>query len=393
MARYTVGQFVRPFKDLPIADPDDTIGQVLEFVTSSHQPVYVFDNNEYLGLVTPYQALYRNFNTPYQKKVSTSLSTPPRLFEHDTLYSALQAMLHTRLYQLPVLTKKEELIGVINLREIMQTLSSDRVVMEFLSECIDVKKPITHSHEGTVEDIYNTLQQKDVSRIVLLDDTGKVNGIVGRSDIQTAFIRPNLRQRFRGIDGRIKENMFDSEETYRDDDPIARYSSKVVFTLPDVTPKNEILSHLISSDYKSVVLVNQINEPIGFLSLRDVLHCLATIDPGLDIPIVFEKPCDHVTQEDVDFAYDKIVKLIKKLQKIRPIEKVEITVNEQKYPDESPAEFTIGIIMNIPGNNVVVSSKNKDYLDCMDSAIELVEKQFIKRAKHNLPNKNAHQYI
>lgn len=382
MAGYTVSQFIEPFENRPTTSPDQTIGQVLEATDSSHKPVYVFDGKKYLGVISAFQSIYHNYHAPHTKKVVSELLHTPTITDDSTLYEAIRSMMDTRLYELPVVDANKKLTGVITIDTILKEIAQDKMISTFITECIEYKEPVVRRHEGTIEDVFHLLREKGISRIVLTDSLGKVNGIISRSDIQIAFFRPVDRQRFRGPAEDSRTTLFDSEEVYREDDPIERYSQKSVFTLSSELPKREIIKQLIESEYRSVVLVDKTQKPVGFLSLRDIIHCLATLEPEVTTPIVFKKPDDTVTDIQVEKAQKKVEHMVKKLSKIKPIEKVEVAVNQQKYANEKVAEFQTRITISMKGQNVMVSAASKEYVDSIQNTISIAEQKFIKNTKH-----------
>ncbi|HRN96674.1 MAG TPA: CBS domain-containing protein [Candidatus Levybacteria bacterium] len=382
MAGYTISQFVTPFTNLPTASPHKTIGQVLESTDSSHKPVYVFDGKKYMGVVSAYQSIYHSAHAPHTKKVISDIMHTPTLTPSSSLHDAIRFMMDTRLYELPVVDKNKEIKGVISLSTILKTLLKDEIIMTFLAECIEYRKPVIRKHEGTVDDVFHLLRDKNVSRVILTDKRGKVNGIVTRSDIQIAFLRPIEKQRFRRPTEDSKNTRFSSEEKYREDEPIERFSQKVVFTVPEDTPKRLILQQLIESDYNSVVIVDRLEKPVGFLSVRDIVHCLATLEPNITTPIIFEKPDSSVSNVHVEKAQKKIEQLIRKLSKIQPIEKVEVAVNEQKFSNKKIAEFQTRITISMKGQDVMVSGSSKDYMSSIQNTLSIAEQKFIKNTKH-----------
>ena len=384
MASYTTSQFIQPFDNKPTASPDQTIGQVLEYTYSSHMPIYIFDEKKYIGVVSAYQSFYHNFHTPYTKKVLSELIHTPRLTKHSSLFDVMRSMMDTRLYELPIVDKNDKVIGVVTANDIIKTLAQDDILSTYLIECVDIRTPVTHNTDGTVEDIYHTLRKENVSRIVLTDSFGKVAGIVTRSDIKTAFIRPNLRQRFRGKAEEKKQMMFDPKKNiYCEDDPIARYAKENVETLADDTSKREILQILINSDHNSIVLVNELSMPTGFISTHDIVHCLGSFEIAVDTPIIFEKPNNTAVPELlVEKAQHKLEHMIKKLSKIQPIEKIDVAINEQKFANQKVAEYKTRIVISIKGKNVMTTAESKEYVDSVQNAISQAEQQFIKNTKH-----------
>jgi hypothetical protein len=128
------------------------------------------------------------------------------------------------------------------------------------------------------------------------------------------------------------------------------------------------------------------------ISLRDLVHCLAKFEPEVDTAIVFVKP-DSVSEVTVQKAYNSIEQMIKKLSKITPIEKVQVTVKEQKYATEKVAEFETHILISMKGENVIASSSNKKYLDSLQSPNEIADLRYIHNTKESSHKRTANTAI
>ncbi len=382
MAGYNLTQFVKPFLDRPTANPNQTIGQVLEYTDSSHKPIYVFENNKFMGIVSAYQSLYHSYHAPYTKKVISEFKQTPQLTARSSLYEVIRAMRDTRLYELPIFDSSKNIQGIVTADDIMRAIIDDEIISTYLVDCIETKKAVSRPHKGTIKDVFHLLRTKGISRVVLTDSNGKVDGIISRADIKTAFIRPTPRQRFRGPIENESTQFFYDEEIYREDDPIDRYSTTNVFTMPDTTPIQEVIKNLIESDYKSIVLVDADFKPTKFLSTKDIIHCLASFEPDVDIPIIFKKPDNSVDKTLVEKSEQKITDMVKKLSKVQDIMKVDVAVDQQKYSNQKTAAFKTTIHLDIPGNNVTASAERKKYIDSIHDALSIAEKQFMKQSKY-----------
>lgn len=381
MAEISIAQFIKPFENKPIASPDQTIGQVLEYTDSSHKPIYVFDGEQYKGVVSAYSALYHNFHAPYTKKVISDLLHTPYLTKESTLHEVIRAMLDTRLYELPILDKDRQITGVIHAMDIMRELIHDPMVSTYLVDCIEPSPAITHSPDGTIKDVFPILRTKGKSRIVLTDHHEKIVGIITRSDIKTVFLRPIDRPKYRGVTDETHNHIYVDEDIYRIDDPISRYAQTNVFTISDDKKMREILKTLIESDSRSIVITDKTDRPVGIISLKNILYCLATFEPDVEIPIIFKKPNGDVSEAQFEKARHKVELMVKKLSKIRDIEKVEVSVKEQKSGGQGVQIYKTTMHVNIPGTNVTATAEHKNYLTCITNTIALIEKQFVRQKK------------
>lgn len=319
---------------------------------------------------------------PHTKKVLSELMHAPHITSQSTLYETIRSMMDMRLYELPVVNTKNTILGIVTIDTILNKIIHDDMISNYLIEFVTIQKPVTRLHEGTVKEIFHLLRDKNISRIILTNSRRRLTGIISRSDIQKAFLRPSDRQRHRGTAEDSRSALFDSDETYREDDPIERFSQKNVFTLRDNSSKIEIIKQLVNSSYNSVVLVDLLDRPTGFLSLHDIVRCLATFEADIETPIIFKKPDESVTPAQLEKVRKRIEHMVKKLSKIQRIEKVEIAVKEQKYPTQKVAQFQTRVLISMKGQDVRITATNKEYVHSIQNALSTAEQQFIKHTKY-----------
>ena len=56
---FDISSYISSIDDVIKSEADDTLGSVMPLLQSSHSPLFVFTKeNEFLGLISPYEALY-----------------------------------------------------------------------------------------------------------------------------------------------------------------------------------------------------------------------------------------------------------------------------------------------------------------------------------------------
>jgi predicted transcriptional regulator len=382
MSGYRASQFITPFTNKPVTTSDETLLSILDLTSSSHTPIYVIDDKDYKGVVSVFQTMNTTSNIPLSTKVTSQIVNTPLLTKDSSLHEVITAMMSTKLYELPIL-ENDSIIGVVTVKDIFSKLQSDKLILSFITECVNFKEPITHSSKGVVGDILPLLKNHGISRIILTNEKGGVEGITSRADLRATFVQPLDRQRYRGPAEDSRSTIFNDENKYRNDEPIERFMKTNVFTLPDSTSKKEVIIQLISSEFNSVVLVDKLNKPTGFLSIKDLIHCLGVLHQEITIPIVFKKPDDSVPESQLLDTEQKLENMIKKLSKIRPIQKVEIAVQVQKFANQKPSIYRTHINVDFPGQNAMATSEDKLYMKSVKDTIRDIEKQFLKTTKKN----------
>ncbi len=370
--------------------PDATLGSALSKVDSSHQAVFVYDDNgKFLGLASPYRALYTSYH-PYTAKVSTILLRPPAITPDAPVYEVAEHMVSVKIYQLPVFGVDGEPIGVINGKDILQHIAQSPELLESIVGNVTLSSPITAPISAKVNDIYQLQKEKGVSRVLLVEDNGSLAGMVSRSDLMQAFIKPTEKRRFPPEGAFSGFHSRAGEKKYREDHPARSYAGGLVDTLPATTPRSEIVEHLIASPHNSIILVDGNNRPTGFLSTRDLLLAVSQLRPVADIPLIMAKP-DMVYASELDVTEEYLVQFGKKLQKRMAIEKIEVTSEEIKNTKGQVKEFdTTLIVVPVAGEPLVASGKQRRFFDSVQEAAGLIEKQ---RKRSGLSQRETRRHL
>ncbi|HZJ18383.1 MAG TPA: CBS domain-containing protein [Patescibacteria group bacterium] len=374
--RFKISSYISSTDTVIKSDVDDTLGSVMPLVQSSHSALFIFNkDNDFIGLVSPYQALYTH-RYPYHTKVSSITSKPPYITKDTQLYDVASFMLESRVYVLPLFDEKKQIVGVIHTKNIFQSLIKDQDLLTFISSTIKAHAPVTASSNSSVGDIFQIMRDKNVSRVVLVDDKELLFGIVSRKDLHSAFMKPTQKQRFGKNGIHQTDRAFDEEKEYRRDDPIKSYATEFVYTLPYETEQDEMIKQVIASEHNSVVLVNKAGKAVGFLSMHDILAGLASLRPEETINLIMTKPTNNVSEHEVKEAEEILTRFGQKMNKRIAIDKIEVTFEEPKTPTGGSILFNTSLFISpVGGAKIISKTKSRSFIDGIHSAIAQIEKQ------------------
>ena len=388
--RFEVSSYISSMESIIKSEADDTLGSVLPLVQSSHSPLFVFDKeNKFIGIISPYQALYTH-RYPYTTKVSSIASKPPFITKETQLYEVASFMLESRVYALPLFDENKQIIGVIHAKDIFQNLIKAQDLLTYISSTIKTRAPVTASSDSSVGDIFKIMRDKNVSRVVLIDHNGVLSGIVSRKDLHKVLMKPTQKQRF-GKNSMLKtDRAFDKEKEYRRDDPIKKYATELVYTLPYKTEQKKMLKQLVSSEHNSVILIDKYRKPIGFLSTRDILAILASLRPVETIKLLMTKPTSNVSEGDIAKAKEQLTRFGQKMNNRIAIDRIEVSFEEPKTPSGGSILFiTTLVISPVAGVKIISKTKNRSFLDSIHSAISQLEKQERRSGRSKADSKHA----
>ncbi|MCK4454116.1 CBS domain-containing protein [Candidatus Parcubacteria bacterium] len=372
----SINPYITAFKDIAQCRPETTLGSALSMINSSHEPVFVLDkNNKFLGLVSPYYTLFRK-RYPYTTKVKSLIIVPPRINNSTHFYEIADFMISTRIYILPVMNEKEEIKGKVTARNIIKAAINQQELIKEIAESIKIEKAITARTDTKAKDIYSLLRQKATSRIILVNDKGKLAGIIARRDIEEAFTKPTTKQRFSTRKGKPINYSFDKEITTRFDSPISKFYIRNVLTAKKELGIEKVLQGMMRAGKNSIVIVDKNNYPSGIISIRTILKALAKLKPKREIPIIFRKPTKESTNYEMGKIYALLERLGKKLDKMSPVQQIKINFKKSKKPAGGIILFDITLQVEFfSGQNFIAEVKERKVEMGVREAIKRIEKQ------------------
>jgi len=387
--RFEISSYISSVDTVTKCNADDTLGSVLPLVQSSHSPLFVFDKeNKFIGIISPYQALYTH-RYPYTTKVSSIASKPPFITKETQLYEVASFMLESRVYALPLFDKNKQIIGIIHAKDIFQNLIKVQSLLIFISTAIKARAPVTASSDSSVGDIFKIMRDKNVSRVVLINHNGVLSGIVSRKDLHKVFMKPSQKQRFGKNSNPKTDRAFDKEKEYRKDDPVKKYETVNVYTLPYKTVQKKMLKQLVTSEYNSVIFIDKYKKPVGILSMRDILTGLASLRPMNKVNLLMTNPTSNVSEVDIKKAKEQLIRFGQKMHSRIAIDKIEVTFEEPKTPSGGSILFiTTLVISPLAGVKIVSKTKNRSFLNSIRSAVDQIEKQERRSGKSKTNSKH-----
>lgn len=368
-------------------NPEASLGSVLERTASSHDPIFIFKKDgTFLGLVSPLQSLYMH-HLPLTTIVRSCAFHPPYLHGGDGLTVAAAHMSSTRLYTLPVFDDRA-IVGVVRANDIFHCILHQTALLSRVVERLCIHAPITIKHTATVGDVYTLMRRKGVSRMVVVNDSGTLVGIVCRSDLKPVLIRPSPRQRFSKSSGDTGESAFDAEEIKRNDNPIETVYQKQIVSAPVTWSMTDIITHLIRSGKSSIILTDARYHPVGFISTRDLLLAIAALPTTREIPISIEKP-DGVHALTVVTIYELLREFGDKLQQRVPVKRISVSFKEAKSTQGFPVEFETTLITALSYEDQLVSqAKARNLTASLSEAIKRISKQQRRTHRKTVTERN-----
>jgi len=347
-----------------ISSPSDApLAHALSLLNSSHDAVFVVEKSQVLGVINPYHVLFKS-KYPPETKLRHCLFSPPKLHLDTPLAEIASLMVESKVYFLPVFSPQEEWVGIVTKNRILESLSASQLPPQF-NRIRQPKRMITISPKESIGKARNRMQQSGVSRLLVTDTEGDLLGILTRYDLRVPYAQPAES---------VSQYSKVGQKTSNSDDPIDPYMKKNVITAPHMSAPQDLIRLMLDKNVGSVVLVNDLNRPVGFVSTKDVLQVLAKSDDEAIENI-------HISTTDGFLVTPLFKQLLTqsfdKLKRHHDVERLDITVKVEKNASKNIARHTITLKADRPGRKslLVAKAEHPEWRKALSAALHKLKSQ------------------
>ncbi len=312
---------IKPAGEVPFVKPSDNLGSSLEKVKSSHDPVFVFKNGDLEGLLSASHALFKK-RFPLKTKVGKVLVKPPKLTFENSLFDVAKHMLALNIYTLPVFDSEDKLKGIVYVSDIIKSLKNEKELLKKL----EPRKVIFVNMHDKVRNVYSLLRKEKTSRMIVVDNKGKMVGIITRHDLQKVFTAPPGK----GRSTRNKNNrtfVIDDKDLKKFDFPVSEYMNTNVVSLPELSDGTSIINKMETEKVNSVVLVTKRGKPKGIVSVKNFLILFANSQPVQKIKFSLTDHHKVLLKDEKEKIKELVEKFAEKIGRSKPINSMEAEVS------------------------------------------------------------------
>ncbi len=232
------------------------------FETEDPDLILVFDRKMYKGVVTQDLIIRSHLKwDPTKAKVKDVYKPAPVIRPKEDLSRAAKLMLETDLRSLPVGENKKEIYGVISdivlLERVAKGQFGRRKVEEFMTAEVITLKP-----DDTVAKALATMRDHAISRIPIVNDEGKLEGLVTLHDLIIRFIKP----RFKAQTGELVGEKIPPFSTQ-----LREVMIRGVITIYPNAAVKEAIELMLDNNIDGLVVVSDENKVRGILTVKDLL--------------------------------------------------------------------------------------------------------------------------
>ena len=107
----------------------------------------------------------------------------------DTVDRLAGAMSEGGFGSVPILAKDGKLVGIVSEFDLLKAIEGGKDLEKVTAGEIMIKDPITVTRKTLAMEIVHLLQEKHLIRTPVVDDSGKLVGVVSRRDIIQGYLR------------------------------------------------------------------------------------------------------------------------------------------------------------------------------------------------------------
>lgn len=107
----------------------------------------------------------------------------------DTGEQLAQVMTAGGFGSVPVVDRDRKVIGIVSEFDLLKAIMEDRALSQVTAGALMTPNPITVSPNTPAMDIVRLLEEKHLIRVPVVDNEGKLLGIVARRDILEGYLR------------------------------------------------------------------------------------------------------------------------------------------------------------------------------------------------------------
>lgn len=324
--------------------PEDTVANAVSRLHSSHDVAFVLQGKHYMGVINPYYSLIKNNRSNGESLVKHFLYHPPMLTPQDSIERIVGLMMDSRLHYLPVL-EGESLLGVISARRLLSKMKGEKIFQQRISDLLEEKNKALVSvyEDDLVDKVVHLFEEQDVSKLVVIDKSLKLKGILSYHDLVPYLIAPKEKQIHMDSYGDLK---------------VKTVQQNLVHTLVPSNTLEECLNDIVKREIGSVVIVNKEGFPVGIITVRDLLFQLERTEKNVFI----ELSTNDISPNNLKVLSDYGPYLERWVSKLKSVRRVMMLVKEEKNGGLFKVTFTI-----VPekGKNTVYQEEGKKLFDVL----------------------------
>ena len=298
-------------------DVDERLGKVRSlFERENPKGIVVTDGGEYEGIVTERQLLQSHVEDDAKVQVMVRSNVPS--VERTEGVRDVARMLVEGGTKIAPVYEGDNLWGVVTEDAILEAVLENLDVLTV--EQIYTEEVVTLAEDDTLGKAINHLREHGISRLPVVNDSGRLTGMATTHDIMDMAVR-NMSKTTRGDRSGDTERVLDL--------PVYDVMNSPVETIPRGASVEEAVERMLENDYAGIVVTPEDDDTLvaGILTKTDVLRALTyTEEENMDVQITNVNLLDTIGREAV---YESITEVTDKYQDMQ-VQHAHVRLHEHK---------------------------------------------------------------
>jgi len=242
--------------------PSDSITDFISIMEKEHvHEAPVIDGKKLKGMVKFDTLVARGIADPSKQKISSIMESPPPILKPDqSIEEAAEILFKTGLRALPVIDGST-VAGIVAIWDVLDAAGSTKSFRQTTAGTVmSIAEVIGHDSDiGTARVI---MRERGVSRLPVVNEDGKLIGILGTMDLIKAIKRPKEKMSWYGMAAEMERI-------------VSLPVSNVMNDRPPTAKKTDSLTDIVrimNNSKCSGVTITENNIPIGIVTIKDLLE-------------------------------------------------------------------------------------------------------------------------
>lgn len=174
----------------PCISHSESVSRLISLLYSTESYEALVTNRDIARIVTVRDIM--RVMHPERSSVSRIAFRPPSLSLDTPIYDVALKLVENRIGMLPI-TKDHSVEGVVRQTRILEKMADCEDLKDFLSEDLMVKDPFKVYRDSSVGEVRSLMLKRGISHTPVVDQEGKLRGLVTAKDIVWNFFKPRER--------------------------------------------------------------------------------------------------------------------------------------------------------------------------------------------------------
>jgi len=350
--------------DVVTSHPSETLSKVISKMSEKtlHELPIVDKKNKLMGYFS-FDMLMKRRHAPIYTKISNLMTAPPKIDEGEDVFEAARLMLETGFRALPVVDKANTLKGIISRTDLIKIVPKLNEVSKQTAGEIMTPEPMVLSGSDGIEKALELMLALGEISAPVVDKNGKISGSVLIDEISRAMWYEKDRE---GWSGSVGEKSKASPEVrgFVSSMPVAKEDD----SLKSVCEKMSRMNPYIC------IVADDAQKPIGVITQYDILKKLVkyTLEKGVYMDITGLEVNDPFVYASI---FSKVERFVQKVGKFSWITLYTLNFHVKDHNKGGKIKWSIRAKLKTDKGLFYVKTHSWDLLKCVDEIVMELNKR------------------